>query len=311
VITKPAGWLEAQLTAFERATEHRTTSLLIAIAVYARETHPVDPAGAYAIFVERILQQADVDADLILDAAPVAWEGTKDRPLFVPLQGTNVAPQDGVERTPAARRSLRVYAALLEHAREHGLPYHAVALDLGRLATRLGYLVKGQPDKSRALGDVRQAEDDQILVRLDRGRQRTADQGGLCAIYCLRGSYESLLDAAAHGMTQREYRKRVAGEVVAAEVVQLESQQPMVAALPAAQPKPAPRVYKEPAQVRLLRLARMCVSYLPADVRGHFPDDALPGRVERHLAQHGDDSFALFHDELLREVNRASQLTLV
>jgi hypothetical protein len=318
---QPATWVDTTVANFPCRSLFETQGLLTAIALECRGLHAAgDSRVAFQIYVERILRNPDVDEDVILDAADGAWDAALAKIPFVPLDvvvssAADEVDQDAeepVERVAVRKRGAkRLYDALVAHCHEHGLPYHCFGIGNRALAKRLW------PDKTvvdRGTGEVGvvdhkgayrwllDAIEAGLLVRLDNGK---AGEGSKTTqLICLRGSFETLEAAKADGMTRDQYRARVAGEIE-----QLESQLPLVvASLPAAQPKPEPRVYKETAPVRLLRLARMYVSYLPDDVRGLFPDDTLPGRVGRHLAQHGDDSFALFHEDLLHEAECAAQL---
>jgi hypothetical protein len=230
VSTSPS-WVERTLAEFPRATETRTHKLLLSLAVNARETHLDDPQTAYNLYVEQILQQDGVDAELIDDAYRVAWDAALTKPIFLALdlEGrttldvTSDATLDttlDATRTPVVRESVvvprrarRVYDALLAHCRHHGLPYHCVGITLRSLATQLGYSIieprtgTPVPDHSRAGNDIKAAIEANILVALHRGR---AGEHGLSAIYGLRGTGESLESVLLHGHQQREYLKRQA-----------------------------------------------------------------------------------------------------
>ncbi len=295
-------WRERLLASFERATEHRTLQCLKALAVYAREDHQ-DAYRAFQLDVQQIVSQDDVDVDLVLETAEDAWSATESHVPFRPitehttLDGTLDSTVDdtmhSVRSSRVRRRSLRVYRALLEHAREHGLPYHAIGVDLARLAERLGYMVKGTPDKARALGDVRAAEDDQILVRLDRGRQRAGEQTGLCALYCLRSANESLEQAAAHGMTQREYLKRkatVAGE-------------PFHDAAPAPAVEPAAAHDRATVEEQVRQAEILMENVVPPYLLSNFRWRWGEGAITSFLAS-SDDPLEAFRVQLNREVQQ-------
>lgn len=107
-----------------------------------------------------------------------------------------------------SRRAQRAYVAVLDIADENGLNPHCIVLDLGRLATREGYLPGGKPDKRRASSDIKAAQDEGILVVLHPGTQNILGLKGLSAIYCLRGSGETIAQAEADGKTCPEYIRR-------------------------------------------------------------------------------------------------------
>jgi hypothetical protein len=186
---------------------------------------------------------------LILDTTEQAWEDDQKHVVFIPLAleesrttlhtninskinskintmvnnktNTLLDTKNAIERRVGsedfvcAAPAKHVYDEIVALCAARGIPYHFVPVALSELARRLGWGSIDDPDVGRVGKAIAAAEAAQILVRLLHGERCHPNVPAHLRksnIYCLRGSFETLEAAMAHGQRHNEYKRHVAGE---------------------------------------------------------------------------------------------------
>jgi hypothetical protein len=106
----------------------------------------------------------------------------------------------GLSMVPEKARC--AYEALAGYVAENRLEPHALGITYGRIADLAGF-----PTKSVAQRAIIEAEDAELLVRLDHGQPV---KGGLCTLFSLVGNGETISDAISKGIETDAFQRRVA-----------------------------------------------------------------------------------------------------
>lgn len=115
------------------------------------------------------------------------------------------------------KRALDAYGAMASYVIENNIDPHCLGITYGRIAD-----LTGLPTKTVAQRAINEAESAGLLVRLDRGQ---SIKGGLCSLFSLVGSGETVHTATSIGIEtdafQQRIRDRAARDLSAPSIMQL------------------------------------------------------------------------------------------
>jgi hypothetical protein len=126
-------------------------------------------------------------------------------PTLVPGVVNKVGDDSSAGVAKVGKAAWRAYEAIATYALHQSLDPHAVAMSYERLADLADYGAKADA-RHAAL----QAEECELLYRLDPGTPRTNGRPGLSTLFCLRGEGETLTDAIEAGKRSAQYQERQA-----------------------------------------------------------------------------------------------------